>query len=66
MRKPVLAMLMIAASSLVMAEQMVWKVVSSRGLVSATVYNDLQACKKALRKYKSGSTCVAMPVEKKD
>lgn len=64
MRKATLLMLLIASSSFAMAEQMVWKVVSSRGLVSATVYNDLQACKKALRKYRRGSTCVAVPVKK--
>jgi hypothetical protein len=62
-RKTVLALLLIASASLVMAEAMVWKVVSSRGLVSATVYNDLQACKKALRKYRRGSTCVAVPAK---
>jgi hypothetical protein len=41
---------------------MVWKVVSSSGMVSATVFNDLRACKKALPNYRKGSTCVAVPL----
>jgi hypothetical protein len=64
MRKVILTTLLATASSLPMAEQMVWKVVSSSGIVSATVYNDLKACKKALPKYKAGSTCLAVPAKK--
>jgi hypothetical protein len=52
---------MLASSSLAIAEQMVWKVVSTSGLVSATVYNDRRVCHKALRHFKNGSTCVAVP-----
>lgn len=61
MRKAMVVMLMAMAASMALAEQMVWKVVSSSGMVSATVYLDLKACKKALPKYKSGSTCLAVP-----
>ncbi len=64
MRGVILLMLLATASWPAMAEQMVWKVVSSSGMVSATVYNDLKACRKALAKYKTGSTCLAVPVKK--
>lgn len=57
----VLTFLLIAASSNAIAEQMVWKVVSTKGTVSATVYNDLSVCKKALPRYAKGSVCVAVP-----
>jgi hypothetical protein len=40
---------------------MVWKIVSAGGMVSATVFNDMRACKKALPQYKKHSTCVAVP-----
>jgi hypothetical protein len=62
MKKLSMALLLAAASSLTIAEQLVWKVVSSSGMVSATVFNDLRACKKALPNYKKGSTCMAMPL----
>lgn len=62
MKKLSIALLLAAASSLANADHMVWKVVSSSGMVSATVFNDLRACKKALPNYKKGSTCVAMPL----
>lgn len=66
MRKMILLVLLAVASSLVVAEQMVWKVVSSGGQVSATVYNDLKACKKALAKYRNGSTCLAVPAARRE
>ncbi|BAO29493.1 hypothetical protein [Sulfuritalea hydrogenivorans] len=62
MKKLSMVLLLAAASSLAIAEQMVWKVVSSSGMVSATVFNDLRACKKALPNYRKGSTCVAVPL----
>ena len=65
MRKAALMMLLAASSSLAMAEQMVWKIVSPTGIVSATVYNDIRKCRKALSKYKKASTCVAVPVPAK-
>ncbi len=57
-------LLLATGSSGALAEQMVWKVVSSSGMVSAAVFNDLKACKKALPKYKPGSTCLAVPMRK--
>ena len=56
-------MLLIASSSLAMAEQMVWKIVSPTGIVSATIYNDIRKCRKALAKYKKASTCIAVPAK---
>jgi hypothetical protein len=64
MRKAILVMLLAVSSSLATAEQMVWKVVSSGGIVSATVYNDLKVCKKALPRYAKGSSCLAVPANK--
>lgn len=60
----VILMVLAASCSTAMAEHMVWKVVSSRGIVSATVFNDLKACKKALPRYRKGATCVAIAAKK--
>lgn len=62
MKKLSVALILFGLSSVVIADQMVWRVVSTSGLVSATVFNDLRVCKKALRHYKKGSICVAVPV----
>ncbi len=62
MRKLSIVLLLATSSSLAIAEKMVWKVVSTSGMVSATVYNDLSVCKKALSQYRKGSTCVAVPL----
>jgi len=61
MRKLSIVLLLAAWSSLAISEHMVWKVVSAGGIVSATVYNDLRVCKKALSRYHPGSICVAVP-----
>ena len=65
MRKTALMMLLAASGSLATAEQMVWKIVSPAGIVSATVFNDIRKCRKALAKYHKASTCVALPAPAK-
>ena len=61
MRMQSVVLLLVAASSLALAEQMVWKVVSPSGMVSATVYHDLRVCKKGLSHYRKDSVCIAVP-----
>ncbi len=61
MKKLSVVLLLAAWSSLAISEHMVWKIVSAGGMVSATVFNGMRACKKALPQYKKHSTCVAVP-----